>query len=102
MRQTEKMGSGVPSPMSDLMIDVISILQDKPKGLEALEQHPGDGRHKDQAGNITERKACWDNGNIGELQQNLMSLLRPPLVAGLPEREILAVTASASLVVSHE
>ena len=97
MRQTDKMGPGLSYPMNALMTDVISILHDKQKGLETLEQHPGDER---RTGDITERVSRVNNESIGELQRYLISLLEPAASGGLHEKESLAAASASPVVIA--
>ena len=100
MRQPDKMGPGLSYPMNALMTDVISILHDKPKGLETLEQPPGDERRTGEAGDITERVSRVNNESIGELQRYLISLLEPAASGGLHEKESLAAASASPVVIA--
>ena len=74
MRQADN-GHSVSYPMNDLLNDVISILHDKPKELGIHEHHPGGGPPIEESARIAERTDLAGKGNIGELQQYLISML---------------------------
>jgi hypothetical protein len=80
-----KKKQSVQTPMGDLIYDVITILHEKAKGLEAFEKYIEDAAEDDELTEVLERIQENDSECVQELQQHLSRLLGQSVESGASE-----------------
>ena len=63
------------SPLDNLTYDVVTLIHEKAKGLEAFDKYIEDAREDDELMDVLERTRDHDRECIGELKEHLSRLL---------------------------
>lgn len=82
MSSQSSSGQGGNFPLDDLTFDVITILHEKSKGLEAYRKYLNDARGNQEIARVIEQIIQQDQQTVQQLQQHLGNLLSQQGVSG--------------------